>query len=453
MPKRFTAGLTMGKSNVSEKAMGAPGNAKATGAKAGAGANVGERSLPGPRLPGYKIRQHLVSKPIADLDATLRAELKALQLQVKPGARIAIGIGSRGISNRVQIAKGLIDFLKELGAVPFVVPAMGSHGGATAAGQKEILEGLGLTEAALGAPILSDMAVIEVPFSGNGQPLSHKLYMGKTAFEADGVILFNRIKPHTDFHSTYESGLVKMSVVGLGNHEQAKIMHGLGVPGLRDLIPLAAREIFATGKILFGLAVVEDGHDETMILRALKPEQIMADEPGLLREAVAAMPKLPAEKIDILIVDSMGKNISGTGMDPNIIGRIKVKGTPEPTSPDITTLIVDDLSEASHGNALGMGLADLITRKLFDKIDFKAMYANVVTTTFLERGKTPIVADDLQHAFAIAQTTIAGRRLEDLRVMRIPNTLHLEEVVVSPTIYREIADQVELISETENILE
>lgn len=429
MPRRFIAGLTMGKSSVSE--------------------------LRGsPSLRGYKVRQHLVSQPIADLDAVLRAELSSLDLRLKPGARIAIGIGSRGISNRVQIAKGLIDYLKGLGAVPFVVPAMGSHGGATAAGQKEILEGLGLTEAALGVPIISDMAVVEVAArDGAGMPkLSHKLFMGKTAFEADGVILFNRIKPHTDFHSTYESGLVKMSVVGLGNHEQAKIMHGLGVPGLRDLIPLAAREIFATGKILFGLAVVEDGHDETMILRALKPEQIMADEPNLLQAAVAAMPKLPAEKIDILIVDCMGKNISGTGMDPNIIGRIKVKGTPEPASPDITTLIVDDLSEASHGNALGMGLADLITRKLFDKIDFKAMYANVVTTTFLERGKTPIVADDLEHAFAIAQTTIAGRRFEDLRVMRIPNTLHLEEVVVSPAIYREIASQVELIAETENIL-
>jgi hypothetical protein len=401
------------------------------------------------RFPGVKIRQGLVSQPLANLNESLRAELANLHLQVKPGARIAIGIGSRGIANRVAIAKGLIDYLKELGASPFVVPAMGSHGGATAEGQSEILAGLGLTEATLGAPIVSDMAVVEIPTA----TLSHRLYMGKNAFEADGVILFNRIKPHTDFHSTYESGLVKMSVVGLGNHEQAKIMHGLGVRGLRDLIPLAAREIFATGKILFGLAVVEDGHDETMVLRALKPQQILDDEPELLRQAVNAMPKLPTDAIDILIVDSMGKNISGTGMDPNIIGRIKVKGTPEPKKPAISTLVVNDLSEESHGNALGIGLADIITRKLFEKIDFKAMYANVVTTTFLERGKTPVVADSLLHAFAMALTTVEGRAYEELRVIRISNTLHLEEMLLSPILYQELADQVELLSPIENILE
>jgi hypothetical protein len=190
-----------------------------------------------------------------------------------------------------------------------------------------------------------------------------------------------------------------------------------------------------------------------MVLRALKPQQILDDEPELLRQAVNAMPKLPTDAIDILIVDSMGKNISGTGMDPNIIGRIKVKGTPEPKKPAISTLVVNDLSEESHGNALGIGLADIITRKLFEKIDFKAMYANVVTTTFLERGKTPVVADSLLHAFAMALTTVEGRAYEELRVIRISNTLHLEEMLLSPILYQELADQVELLSPIENILE
>jgi hypothetical protein len=293
------------------------------------------------------------------------------------------------------------------------------------------------------------MDVTEIPAKG----LSHKLFMGKNAFEADGVVLLNRIKPHTDFHSTYESGLVKMSVVGLGNHEQAKIMHGLGVGGLRDLIPIAAKEIFATGKILFGVAVVEDAHDDTMRVRALKPDAIFAEEPDLLRLAVASMPKLPSDRIDILIVDTIGKNLSGTGMDTNIIGRIRVKGSPEPESPEIGNIIVDDLSPESHGNALGVGLADIITRKMFDKIDFKAMYANVVTTTFLDRGKTPIVADDLAQAFDIAVRTAGGRPFGELRVMRIPNTLHLEEMSVSPALYREIAERVERISETGDILD
>jgi hypothetical protein len=414
------------------------------------GAPAGARPGTGPlRLSGVKIRQTFPSRKIGNLPEAIRAELSALDLALKPGARIAIGIGSRGIANLTVLARELIAFLKGLGAQPFVVPAMGSHGGATAAGQAEILAGLGITAAALGVPIVSSMDVTEIPAKG----LSHKLYMGKNAFEADGVVLLNRIKPHTDFHSTYESGLVKMSVVGLGNHEQAKIMHGLGVGGLRDLIPIAAKEIFATGKILFGLAVVEDAHDDTMQVRALKPDAIFAEEPGLLRLAVASMPKLPSDRIDILIVDTIGKNLSGTGMDTNIIGRIRVKGSPEPESPAIGNIIVDDLSPESHGNALGVGLADIITRKMFDQIDFKAMYANVVTTTFLDRGKTPIVAEDLAHAFDIAVRTAGGVPFGELRVMRIPNTLHLEEMTVSPALYRELADRVERLSETADIAE
>ena len=401
-----------------------------------------------PRLPGVKIRQRFPSQKIGDLHGEIRRELAGLDLRLKPGARIAVGIGSRGIANLVTLARELIAFLKAKGAQPFVVPAMGSHGGATAEGQADILAGLGITEAALGVPVVSSMDVSEIPARG----LEHKLHMGRNAFESDGVVLLNRIKPHTDFHSTYESGLVKMSVVGLGNHEQAKIMHGLGVRGLRDLIPLAARELFATGKILFGLAVVEDAHDDTMRVRALTPDRILAEEPELLKLAVASMPKLPSDRIDILVVDRIGKNLCGTGMDPNIIGRIRVKGTPEPTTPEIETIIVDDLSEESHGNALGIGLADLITRKLFDKIDFRAMYANVVTTTFLERGKTPIVADSLAHAFDIASRTVPGRAFADLRAMRIANTLHLEEMTVSPALYGELEGRVEKLSETGDIL-
>jgi hypothetical protein len=402
-----------------------------------------------PRLPAMKIRQSFPSRKIADLPEAVRKELSALDLRLKPGARIAIGIGSRGIANLVPLAQELIAFLKAKGALPFVVPAMGSHGGATAEGQAEILAGLGITQAALGVPIVSSMDVAEIPAPG----LSHGLFMGRNAFESDGVVLLNRIKPHTDFHGTYESGLVKMSVVGLGNHQQAKIMHGLGVGGLRDLIPVAAKEVFATGKILFGLAVVEDAHDDTMRVRALKPERILAEEPELLRLAVASMPKLPADRIDILIVDTMGKNLSGTGMDTNIIGRIRVKGSPEPESPEIGAIIVDDLSPESHGNALGIGLADIVTRNLFDKIDFKAMYANVITTTFLERGKTPIVADGLGHAFDIAVRTAGGRPFDQLRVIRIANTLHLEEMQVSQALYREMADRVELVSEAGDILD
>ena len=413
-----------------------------------AGSNVNKGNPDSLRLPGKKIRQTFSSQKIENLPEEIHRELSGLDLKLKPGAQIAIAIGSRGISNLPLIVKSLIQFLKSRGAEPFIVPAMGSHGSATAEGQAEVLAGLGITESALGIPVLSSMDVVEL----TAHNLSHKLYMGRNAFESDGVVLLNRIKPHTDFRSVHESGLVKMSVVGIGNHEQAKIMHGLGVRGLRDLIPLASREVFATGKILFGLAIVEDAYDDTMRVRALKPDQILVEEPELLRLAASIMPRLPTDRIDILIVDIMGKNMSGTGMDTNIIGRMRAKGTPEPTDPEIGTIIVTDLSPESHGNALGVGLADIITQSLFEKIDFKAMYANVVTTTFLERGKIPLVADTLQHAFEIALRTVEGRPLDQLRVIRIRNTLHLEEMHVSPALYREIAGKVTLISEADDIL-
>jgi hypothetical protein len=283
-----------------------------------------------------------------------------------------------------------------------------------------------------------DTVVLTQEGSPNG------VFMDRYAYESDGVILINRVKVHTDFHGRYESGLVKLSVIGLGKHRQALEIHKFGVYGLRSLIPPTAQQILATGKILCGLAIVENAYDETMMVKALNADAIMDEEPQLLDISRANMPSLPTERgdasraVDVLIIDRMGKDISGAGIDPNIIGRMKIRGEAEPESPQITTIVVTDLTPASHGNAVGLGLADVITQQLFDKIDLAATYENTVTSTFLERGKIPVIAPDAAAATAYALRSCGPIPPDEVRIMRIRDTLHLGEVYVSPAILEEI---------------
>ena len=265
---------------------------------------------------------------------------------------------------------------------------MGSHGGATAEGQREILASYEITEAAIGCPVRASMEVVELDNGGLELPL----FMDRYAFESDGVILINRIKPHTAFHGEYESGLIKMSVIGLGNKRLASELHRFGVYGLKTLMPLAGRQILLTGKILLGIGIVENAYDETAIIEALTPLEILAREPELLNSAKQMMPYLPLKDIDVLVVDRLGKDISGSGMDPNIIGRMKIEGTPEPESPRIKAIVVTDLTDASHGNACGIGLADVTTRRLVDKVNWDVTYANGVTSGFYSHVALPIVA-------------------------------------------------------------
>ena len=356
---------------------------------------------------------------------------------IMPGASIAIAVGSRGISDIVTIVATTVAAIKGQGASPFIVPAMGSHGGATAEGQIEVLRSLGITESAVGAPIRSSMDAVELP-PGDGL---NRAFMDRYAFESDGVVLINRIKPHTDYHGAHESGLVKMSVIGLGKHRQALEIHGFGVHGLRELIPPTAERLLATGKILFGIAIIENGYDETMQVTALRADEIIREEPRLLQLAKANMPRLPVDEIDVLIVDRLGKDISGCGMDPNIIGRMMIRGEAEPLRPQIKAIMVTDLTEGSHGNALGIGLADVITRRLFEKIDTTAMVENIVTSTFLERGKIPIVAADDATAYAYARRSCGMTKAGHERIVRIQDTLHLGSVYVSDAILADIKDR------------
>jgi hypothetical protein len=271
--------------------------------------------------------------------------------------------------------------------------------------------------------------------------------MDKNAYESDGVILINKIKPHTDFHATYESGLVKMSVIGLGKEAGAEAIHHFGVHGLTQLIPASAKQIFDTKKILAGVALIENAYDKTMMVNALRGQDILSEEPKLLDIARKNRPTFPVDNIDVLVIDRMGKNISGVGVDTNIIGRLKIYGQPEPPTPNIRSIVVADITDESHGNATGIGLADIIARRLFDKIDFQVTYKNIATSSFLERGKIPFIAENDVDALELALRNCGHSGPGEERIIRIKDTLHLDELYVSRAILDELSvnPQIEVI--------
>ena len=387
-----------------------------------------------------KVKQLYDKEHIEKIEEYVRNELVSANISFRNGSRIAIAVGSRGISNIHRIVKAASDWVKHMGGEPFIVPAMGSHGGATAQGQTEVLESYGITGKYVGAPVLSSMQVVELNQGG----LTNKVYMDKYAYEADGTIVINRIKVHTDFHGTTESGLMKMCVIGLGKHKQALEMHKYGVYGLRELIPITARQVLKEGNIIMGIGIVENAYDQTLKIKAVKPEAMEQEEIQLLDISRKNMPGIPVGKLDVLIVDEMGKDISGVGIDSNIIGRLKIKNEIDPGNPEITNIVVTDLTEASHGNALGMGLADFVTRRLYDKIDFQSTYENVLTSTFIERGKLPIVAETDRLAVEYALRTCGPVRNNFTKLIRIKNTLRLDEMYVSEAVLKELEGKAEI---------
>src|SRR5215210_5146094 len=382
-----------------------------------------------------KIRRDFPRPRVEDVGEALReqCERSEIKSRIEPGAEVAITAGSRGISGIDNVLRSLVQILKDAGARPFVIPAMGSHGGATAEGQVEILRSLGVTEESVGAEIRSSMEVVELGQTGSGVPV----YMDRMASEADGVVIVGRIKQHTDFRSDIESGLLKMSAIGLGKHAQALALHAHGVEGIRDYMVEAGKVVYGSGKVLFGVGIVENAYEETAMVEAIPPERVVEREAELLKESAKLMPKLPVSDIDVLFVDELGKNFSGTGMDTNVVGRFRILGVEEPESPDVKYLIVGDVSEASHGNALGVGLADFTTRRLFEKVDYGAMNQNVLTSTFVERAKIPMVMENDREALEAAVRCNWGVEPENTRFVRIPNTLHLRYAYLSENLIDE----------------
>ncbi|MFB0546741.1 MAG: lactate racemase domain-containing protein [Anaerolineae bacterium] len=385
-----------------------------------------------------EVRQSLHSSPIRDIPGVIKQEIGKSKLydRIRPSDEIAITAGSRGIARIDEILKSIVDELHAFGAVPFLVPAMGSHGGATVEGQLEILKELNITEASLGAPIRSSMEVVQITKTTTGQPV----FLDKYASKAQAIIVVGRIKPHTDFRGPIESGLSKMMTIGLGKHKQASFVHQYGSCGMRELIPQFASAIIANAPIALGIAIIEDGYHQPAVIEAVEPEEILEREVELLQEAWRLMPLLPFDALDVLVVDWIGKEISGTGMDTNVIGRLMIHGEKEFEKPRIEVIVARDLTPASHGNAVGLGLADIVTRNLVDKIDFETMYRNAITSTFLERAKIPFIAETDREAIKIALKICGNPVLSEVRMARIKSTLDLDRLYISESLVAEAVE-------------
>lgn len=381
------------------------------------------------------ITQRLYSKRVDDVIAETKRQLEQIGLGRKlKGKRIAITAGSRGIARIAEIIKGVVEFVRENGGEPFVFPAMGSHGGATAEGQVAILRDYGITEDFVGAPILATMEVERI-----GETDGIPVYADKFAANADGIIVVNRIKHHTDFSGPHESGLLKMMAVGMGKRHGADVAHTYKAWSLRNYIPKMAREMLKRLPILAGLAILENGYHQVAKLVALKPNEIETGDRELLRFWKRIRPKIPFNHLDVLIVERMGKDISGTGMDTKVIGRLMITGENELKHPMPRVIVVLDLTDESHGNAAGLGLADITTKRLIDKINWHDTHINVFTSGFIERDRIPVVAENDRQALEWALEIAKVRDPEKARIVRIRDTNTLGVLYISQGLWEEAA--------------
>jgi len=356
----------------------------------------------------------------------------AIRGVVGEAKNIAVAVGSRGIENLPLIVRCVVRNIRELGAGSFIFPAMGSHGGATSAGQKQILEDLGITEEAMGAPIHSSMEAVPIGATENGLPV----FLDKYALEADGVIVINKIRPHVGFRGDYECGLMKMIAIGAGKQKGAEACHAAGFRHMAQNIFEAACLTIAKNHILLGIGILENACNEVCRIEFLPPEEIIRKEPELLREAHRLAPSIPFDRLDVLIIDEIGKNIAGTGMDTNVVGRYH---TPYAWGgPDIAKIIVLDLTELSRGNANGIGIADFTTHRAYRKISFENTYPNSLTSTVQNSVKIPMVLDNDRQAIAAAIQTCNIKNQENVRLAWIKNTKELEFFYASASLSEEM---------------
>jgi hypothetical protein len=388
-----------------------------------------------------RVRQTFPRARLGDIPAGVRSALSAARLPVKRGDTVAVGAGSRGIANIDVIVKAVVDWLKELGARPFVFPAMGSHGGATVEGQRGVLAHYGITEATMGCEIRATMDVVQA-----GEALGLPVWLDTIASEADWIGLVNRVKPHTDFKGSIESGLFKMMTIGLGKYKGATQYHRANVNhGYETVITAVGREMLTKARIGFGLGIVENGYDETAKVEAFNAADLEAGERRLLKDAREWMARLPFSPIDVLVVEEIGKNISGAGMDTNVIGRPSNPHEPFPADPKILWIVALDMTEESGGNATGIGNADFTTRRLAEKIDWKPTAINCLTACAPNGAKLPLVFDSDREAVENALNCIGLTKPEQARVIRIKNTLVLGEIECSEMFQPEIAKRPDLV--------
>lgn len=387
----------------------------------------GGLNIPLPRM--MPVQQLFPMKQVDSPGAAIQQEFtkEEVRAKIRPGMNVAVAVGSRGIHKLQEIVAAVIREIRSLGGSPYIVPAMGSHGGATAEGQLEVLAEYGITESEIGCSIRSSMDTVQVGQLSSGIPL----YMDKNAWESDAIVVVGRVKPHTDFKGTVESGLQKMIVIGLGKHKGASYIHSLGFDQFHQVIPEAGQALIERTNVALGVAIIENAREDTADLTVIPAEQICLKEPELLAEAKAAMPRLLLDSIDVLMIDEIGKEISGSGMDPNIVGRTGSGLMAGFNAPPIQKIVVRDLTDKTHGNASGIGIADVITARLFNKIDFAYTYANCITSTALTGAKIPVVMRSDHEALAVAIKTCNRISLDSVKIVWIKNTLQLEHIYLS----------------------
>ncbi|MEA4854644.1 MAG: lactate racemase domain-containing protein [Christensenella sp.] len=379
------------------------------------------------------VRQRFDREILEDIPGEIRKQLERPEITetIKPGMSIGITGGSRGVANIALILREIASFIKEKGAQPFIFPAMGSHGGATAEGQQAILTSYGITEEYCGCPIRATMETKDIGYTDEG----HIVQIDKYAAEADGFIAVNRIKPHTAFRGPYESGLMKMLTIGVGKQRGAEVTHTAGFGEMHHLVPLFGKAIMKHSNLLFGVSTIENAYDDTYRIDALTPEEIVTEEPKLLLIAKAKMGSILFAETDLLVIDEIGKNISGDGADPNVSGRfIGPYATGGIKSQRVVTLA---LTEESHGSAAGVGVFDAVSKRLYDQTDFEVTYPNAITNTVLLTVKMPIVMDNDRDTIAVGVKSCNGIDYNNPRIIRIKNTAHIEDIYISETLMKE----------------
>ncbi|WP_142846401.1 lactate racemase domain-containing protein [Telmatospirillum sp. J64-1] len=379
---------------------------------------------------------HREGQPITDIAGRTRQIVRsAARLQaLAPGASVAIGVGSRGISAVSEIVAAVVAELKAMGLQPFIVPAMGSHGGGTAEGQEAVLAKLGVREETVGAPVRATMEVVDYGKTRDGIDCK---FDGNAA-GADGIIVINRVKSHTTFDRPIESGLTKMVAVGFGKAEGARRVHKLGPRGLRDVLPELASIALRNAPIALGIALVEDSHKRIVCLEGAAPEEFHTTDERLLVEAKSYLARLPFEQLDVLIVERIGKEISGTGMDYAVSGRTDIRGVPNPPAPFIHKIGVLNLTKETGGNSIGLGVADFTTKAAADAVDFRSTYMNALTAALVEKSRIPVVLPTERDVIAAAVTTSWVLNDSDARFCLIASTMHLDEILVSPAVLRDL---------------
>jgi hypothetical protein len=380
-----------------------------------------------------RVRQKFDGFQLTDIEGEVTTQLqRAGSLdRIRPGQAIAVAVGSRGIANIGRITHTVITAIKRMGATPFIVPAMGSHGGATAEGQVRILESYGITEAAMSCPIRATMDTVLIGCSDWGLPV----YIDRYASQADGIVIICRVKPHTAFRGRYESGLLKMTTIGLGKQKGAEVCHTQGFGQMEKNLMANARVILENCRVLFGVAALENAYDQTRRIAVMPVESFFDEEPSLLKEAKKYMPSILIKEFDVLVIDEAGKNISGDGMDPNITGNFCSPYASGGAVKQRTVLL--DLTAESHGNAGGFGMVDFSVQRAFDKMDFEMTYPNIITPTVPGPGKIPVILANDQLAIKAGIQTCNGIDYRHPRVVRIKNTLKMGEIMISESLVEE----------------